>query len=87
MTQQIAQARSFRGIKRFGPRGVEFVTSVCWHQVNVNMRHREPLNHNANANGGHDRSQARRQPRDHSPQGMVTRRVHVKEVLGVTLRN
>ena len=87
MTQQIAQTLSFRGVQRLGPRGVELVTSVQRHQVNVNMRHPEPLDHNANAKGGGDRSQTRRQSRGRCPQRVVTSRLHVKQVVSVTFWN
>ncbi len=84
MAQQIAQTLRFRGIQRPGSRGVEFVTSVQRHQVNVNMRHPEPLDHNANADGGRDGLQSGRQPRRRRPECMVVRRLHVEQVVGVT---
>ena len=87
MTQQGAQTLGFGGIKRPGPHGVEFVASVQRNQVNVNMRHPEPLDHDANANGRHGGSQARRQTRRRRPQCVVVRRVHVKQVVRVALRN
>ena len=87
MAQQVAQTRCFRGIQRPGSRGVEFVTSVQRHQVNVNMRHPEPLDHNANADCGRDRLQSGRQPRRRRPECVIVRRIHVKQVVGVTFRD